>query len=106
MRHMPLTLADAEALRTTHQGQLQIAARVLGGQSLQTVANDTGVGLKTISRIVHVVCQYRNPDVYCDELKACLKRSIYAWDVKPSLTFLRQHAADFGFYVPSSEVQR
>jgi hypothetical protein len=100
---LPLTLDEYEELRRSHNGQLAIVARILGGDTLRVVARTYDIGAKRVSEIVHVVCQHRNPDVYCDELKACLKRSIFAWDVKPSLSFLRAHAEDFGFYRPGEE---
>jgi hypothetical protein len=83
------------ALRQDRAVQRTIARRVLAGETLWAVATDYDIGASDVMRLVHVVCQHDNPDVYCEALKAALKRAPDCWAVKPSLTFLREHRAAF-----------
>ena len=85
-----------EELQAVHDHQLALTRRVLAGEALHRVALDVAVGARRVGAIVHMVCQHQNPDLYCEELKACLKRNTHCWDVKPSLRFLRAHRAAFG----------
>ena len=93
-----------EELQAVRAQQVAMTRRVLAGEALHRVAPDFAVGARRVATIVHMVCQHQNPDLYCDELKACLKRNHFCWDVKPSLRFLRSHAAAFGFPVSPEEL--
>jgi len=81
------------------QTALTIMRRALAGDSYASIGWDYGLSWGQVDDIVHRVCQHLNPDVYCEELKACLHRATAAnagfWDVRPTLAFLREHAAAF-----------
>src|SRR5262245_23348562 len=73
--------------------------RILQGVSIKQVAQERHMSVGQIATILHEVCLHANPDLYCDTVKATVKREPWRQSLagcRPSLTFLRQHRVAFG----------
>lgn len=85
--------------------QRSVADAALGGTSMSALAATWQLSLSQVRTILHRVCLHANPDLYCDTVKAAVKRSPsraygHLQGYAPSLTFLRQHRHAFGWTAP------